>query len=65
VSGDLGRPQNFKETTMSTRAIAPIVAASQRQVADDISGEQKCSPAREVTGRDGKTYTPKPDVKAA
>lgn len=49
---------------MSTRAIAPIVGASQRTVADDIrSGEQSCSPTEPVpvTGLDGKTYpTPEP-----
>ena len=37
---------------MSTRAIAPVVGASQRTVADDAS-EQKCSVA-EVVSLDGR-----------
>ena len=44
---------------MSTRAIAPIVGTSQRQVARDVAPEPNVSPApRSITGRDGKTYTP-------
>lgn len=44
---------------MSTRAIAPIVGTSQRQVARDVAPEPNVSPApRAITGRDGKTYTP-------
>lgn len=45
---------------MSTRAIAPIVGASKSQIADDLAGVQNRTPAagpRQITGRDGKTYT--------
>lgn len=46
---------------MSTRAIAPIVGASPRTVAYDLdSPVQDCTPdaePRQITGRDGKTYT--------
>jgi hypothetical protein len=44
---------------MSTRAIAPALGVSQRTTADDLSGEQNCSPDEfvQVTGLDGKTYT--------
>lgn len=46
---------------MSTRAIAPIVGAAEATVRRDISGASNDAPApREITGRDGKTYTPKP-----
>lgn len=43
---------------MSTRAIAPIVGASQRQVARDMSVEPNDSPApaTPVQGVDGKSY---------
>lgn len=49
---------------MSTRAIAPIVGASPRQVAYD-RGVQSCTP-EPVRGMDGKTYSrpePKPEPK--
>ena len=45
---------------MSTRAIAPIVGVSQATVAREVRApESNDSP---VTGMDGKTYAPKPDV---
>lgn len=44
---------------MSTRAIAPIVGASQRTVANDVSKVAHLQQdAPKVTGRDGKTYGP-------
>lgn len=42
---------------MPTRAIGPIVGASQSTIVTDLgSREQKRSPERKVTGRDGKKY---------
>jgi hypothetical protein len=50
---------------MSTRAIAPIVGASQMQVVRDIAGETNVSPAP-VQGMDGKTYRrPEPKTEPA
>ena len=45
---------------MSTRAIAPIVGASQKTVDRDLRAESFDSPdasPRQITGRDGKTYS--------
>ena len=44
---------------MSTRAIAPIVGATHMTVQRDLSPVTNVPP---VTGMDGKTYAPKPDV---
>lgn len=41
---------------MSTRAIAPIVGASQRTVADDIEQVSKIAHLDPVEGLDGKSY---------
>lgn len=61
----LGREDRQTLTTMladqgmSTRAIAPIVGASQRTVANDVSKVAHLeSDAPKVTGLDGKTYGP-------
>ena len=45
---------------MSTRAIAPIVGASNYTVSKDLQGVRDLAPdagPRQITGRDGKTYT--------
>lgn len=41
---------------MSTRAIAPIVGAHHDTVANDLTVVG--NPTRQITGRDGKSYTP-------
>ena len=46
---------------MSTRAIAPVVGAAQMTVVRDLAAaEPNDSPARQVIGIDGKTYTATP-----
>jgi hypothetical protein len=46
---------------MSTRAIAPIVGVHHDTVAEDLKSPVG-NPTPEITSRDSKTYTPKPDV---
>lgn len=61
--------QFLSEQGMSTRAIAPIVGASQPTVRRDLSGESNDSPDDEpepITGLDGKSYArPRPIVDPA
>jgi hypothetical protein len=48
---------------MSARAIGPVVGASEATVRRDIPPASSDAPAREIIGRDGKTYTvtPRPE----
>ena len=53
---------------MSTRAIAPIVGASDFTVRQDIAGARNLAgetEPRQITGRDGKTYTAPSPSRAA